>query len=193
MIMFLKPLLQAGILAVILKSKYGLSFAAHFPQLSDFSHLHVMEDAEFTHAHWAELYRVLNSSAETKQAEARTEAGSDTAQSSALHHAPEAHARGGLLSALLSEKNAEEVETKVKAIIFSPLSERPESTVAASPSPRIVSKNSPPPSATPKQSVEVTSPERSSLGFFGCGMNIVSCQHCHTMSASPQSQTIDRA
>ena len=53
----LKPLLQALILTSILKSKYGVSFVAHFPQLSDFSHLHVMDDAEFTHAHWAELSR----------------------------------------------------------------------------------------------------------------------------------------
>ena len=57
----LKPLLEAGIITVILKSRYGVSFAAYFPQLSDFSHLHVLQDAEFTHAHWAELSRVLNS------------------------------------------------------------------------------------------------------------------------------------
>ena len=33
--------------------------ASYFPQLYDFSHLHVLEGAEFTHAHWAELTRVL--------------------------------------------------------------------------------------------------------------------------------------
>jgi hypothetical protein len=90
MIMFLKPLLQAGILAVILKSKYGLSFAAHFPQLSDFSHLHVMEDAEFTHAHWAELSRVLNSSVESDEldpkigvVEPKPESGNDRKEAAA--------------------------------------------------------------------------------------------------------------
>ena len=62
----LKPFLQALLLTIVLKSKYGISFAAHFPQLSDFSHRYVLEDAEFTHAHWAELTRVLNSSTETE-------------------------------------------------------------------------------------------------------------------------------
>ena len=60
----LKPLLQATVLTFVLQSKYGTSFAAHFPQLSDFSHRHVLDDAEFTHAHWAELTRVLTSPAE---------------------------------------------------------------------------------------------------------------------------------
>jgi hypothetical protein len=63
----IKPFLQAVILTLILKSKYGRSFAAHFPQLSDFSHRHVMIDAEFTHAHWAELTRVLTSPTETEE------------------------------------------------------------------------------------------------------------------------------
>ena len=57
----LKPFLEAGIITLVLKSKYSVSFAAHFPQLCDFSYLHVLTDAEFTHAHWAELSRVLNS------------------------------------------------------------------------------------------------------------------------------------
>ena len=57
----LKPLMEAGILTAILRSRYGESFAGFFPQLGDFSHIHVLEDAEFTHAHWAELVRVLNS------------------------------------------------------------------------------------------------------------------------------------
>ena len=61
-----KPFSQAALLTVVLKSKYGNCFAAHFPQLSDFSHLHVLEDAEFTHSHWAELTRVLNSPTETE-------------------------------------------------------------------------------------------------------------------------------
>jgi hypothetical protein len=63
----LKPFLQSVLLTLVLKSKYGNSFAAHFPQLSDFSHRYVLEDAEFTHAHWAELTRVLNSSTDTKE------------------------------------------------------------------------------------------------------------------------------
>jgi hypothetical protein len=71
----LKPLLQALILTSILKSKYSVSFVAHFPQLSDFSHLHVMDDAEFTHAHWAELSRVLNSSLEEEEEKSATKSG----------------------------------------------------------------------------------------------------------------------
>jgi hypothetical protein len=66
----MKPLLEAGILTVILKSRYSVSFAAYFPQLSDFSHLHVLQDAEFTHAHWAELSRVLNSEVDEEKGDA---------------------------------------------------------------------------------------------------------------------------
>ena len=38
--------------------------ASYFPQLYDFSHLHVLEGAEFTHAHWAEFTRVLDTEVE---------------------------------------------------------------------------------------------------------------------------------
>jgi hypothetical protein len=69
----LKPLLQAMVLTLVLQSRYANSFAAHFPQISDFSHRHVLEDAEFTHAHWAELTRVLTSPSETKESPAKSE------------------------------------------------------------------------------------------------------------------------
>ena len=64
----------------------------------DFSHLHVLEDAEFTHAHWAELDRVLASgtggAAPVSTAEAATaSADSEVADGSAPGPGPAAAGR----------------------------------------------------------------------------------------------------